>query len=370
MIRDEMTLRVTPGRVLTLAISALVPLAGCVVQPPMHGMISRQEQTAFRDAALGCLQDAACSDQPSLRMNALEALAEVAPVEGLPYIAMNIENEYAGASFAALMALGSMRSAELIERIRTRAEHPDPNVRIAALYALHQLGNRGRSGELSEYLLHHRDARVRANAALAIGRLAEPSSINLLRRALEREEKDLPKLQILEALAILGDKHATERLILIGHSSYPDQATLGLMFLANARSDAPKAESLYAFRLHSVEYPEARLQAARALGQLGGQEGLEIAIAHLWFKSPKKGRPNDPPEQQIARIRGLAALALKAIGSPRALFPLKAAFELEGQPAYVRVAIARAAIRIIDKNRRPPARREDSGGWITQRPSD
>ncbi len=329
----------------------LIPIAvsvvagwGCV-KPQLLGTLPPQEQGGFRVAALECLREAAFSDQPALRMNAIEALGEVAPEEGMAGIKLNVENEYAGVSFAALMTLGSLGRADCLELIRTRAEHYDPNVRIAALYALHRLGDRRRTGELSDYLLHNRDARVRANAALAIGRLEEPSSAKLLRGALKREPKSLAKFQLLEALAILGDKQATERLIFDGRSAYPDQATLALGFLANARS--PEAEDLFRDRLLAKDQPEVRMAAARGLGRLGLDDGLELAVAHLWFKSPKRSGPNDPPEQQIARVRGLAALALEAVGSPLALASLKDAFEVPGQAEYVRVAIARAAIRII-----------------------
>ncbi len=331
----------------------LLGVVGCI-QPPGRGLLVGEELTAFRAAAIKTLQEAAVGDDPPLCMNAIEALAEVAPREGLPFIAANIENDYPGASFAALMALGQMNNADYLDRIRTRAEDPNPHIRIAALYALHRLGDRKRTTELADFLLNHRDARVRANAALAIGRLGEPSSLRVLQRALRHEQKDLPRLQILEALAMMGDRDAIERLIFNGHSAYPDQAASAIMFLANARSQ--EAEDLFRYRLGNREHPEARLQAARGLGRLGDDSGFDIAMAYLWFNSPTTGQANDPPEQQIRRVRGLAALALESIGNPEALRSLKAAFELEGQQAYVRLAIARAALALMN---RAPERRED-----------
>lgn len=327
----------------------LFALPGCVA-PPGRGSITLEEQVGFRTSAIQVLKEAALCDEPALRMNAIEALGEVAPREGLPCIGLNIENGYAGVSFAAMMTLGSMGNADFIDRILTRAEHPDPNVRIAALYALHRLGDQRRTGELSDYMLNNRDARVRANAALAVGRLREPCSAKLLHRALKRERKDLPKMQITESLALLGDRHATEVLLYQGNSSYPDQATLALMLLGNATCH--EAEDLFRDRLCRADFPEVKLAAARGLGRLGYEDGLDVAIGHLWYRSPRKGWDNDPAEQQIARTRGLAALALEAIGSPEALKSLKAAFESEDQPLYVRLTIARAAIRIIDKQKK------------------
>jgi HEAT repeat protein len=320
------------------------------------------EQEQFRASAVKVLKDSAFNDEPVIRMHAIEAFQDVAPREGIPCIEANIENGYSGVSFASLMALGTIRNSEFIERIRIRAEDADTNVVIAALFALHRLGDQGRTGELSEYLLNHRDARVRANAAMAIGRLGEPKSVKLLQIALQQETKIAPKLQILEALANYENRHAIERLMAYAYDPRPDVSALALNFLANAGCE--KAEELFLYRLHSADYPEIKLQAARGLGRLGRDDGLDLALAYLRFNSPERNRANDPPEQQIARIRSLAALALEAIGSTQSLGPLKEAFSAAGQSADVRIAVARAAIRIIDQHgggaRISPAKRGDA----------
>ncbi len=336
---------------------------GCVQS--LRSTLPLEEEHQFRSAAVQLLKESAFSDEPVIRMHSIEALQEVASSDGLSCIEANIENGYAGVSFAALMALGSLRSAEFVERIRIRAEEPDPNVVIGALFALHRLGDQKRTSELSDYLLNHRDARVRANAALAIGRLEEPKSVKLLRIALEKEKKISPKLQILEALATYEDRHAIDRLIAYSYDPRPDVAALALQCLANANCD--RAEELFIYRLQSAQYPEARLQAARGLGRLGRDDGLDMALAYLRFNSPESGRSNDPPEQQIARVRALAALALEAIGSPQALGPLRDAFLTQGQATGVRLAIARAAITIINRRGRPPASYRDEASEESSR---
>jgi HEAT repeat protein len=325
--------------------AALGLSSGCVSS--LRGTLPEREQHSFRGAAMDFLKRSAFSNEPVLRMQAIEAFQEVAPREGLQYIEGNIENGYAGVSFAALMAVGTLREESVMDRIRTCSEDSDPSVKIAALYGLHRLGEQKRTGELSELLLKHRDARVRANAALAIGRLKVPGSARVLHMALKREQKDAVKMQILEALALLGDNDGIERLRFYGYSAVPDQSALALMLLANA--GASEAEELFRYRLDFADQPEIKLQAARGLGKLGHEDGLDLSLAYLFFKSPDRRRKNDPPEQQIARIRALAALALEAIGSPQALGALQRAFEQDGQPDLVRLAIARAAIAIIDR---------------------
>lgn len=330
-----------------LVVLLLTALGGGCAKP-IKATLPPDELPGLRQHAIRFLADAAESDDPVLRMQAIEAFQEVAPAEGEPVLIRNADNGYSGVCFSALMALGFIRDAKAAQVIRTRAEDSDANVRIAAIYAMHRLGDKQRTGELSEFLLNHPDARVRANAALAIGRLAEPQSARLLRTALRREHKDAVKMQILEALALLGDSHGIDRLRFFGHSAVPDQSALALMFLANARTH--DAEELFRYRLDVADHPEIKLQAARGLGRLGYDDGLDLALAYLSFNSPDSGRRNDPPEQQIVRIRALAALALEAIGSPEALAALKVAFESKDQPARVNVAVARALVRIIDES--------------------
>lgn len=335
--------------------------AGCVTTarqpepPPPPAALA-----AFRAAAIKVLEDAAFGDSPAGRIHAIEAFLDVAPDDGmaLQAIPLNIENAYAGASFAALMAAGQLRASDQLDKIRTRAEHADPHVRMAALYALHRLGDKRRTGELSQFLLKHRDARVRANAALILGRLGEPQHVKLLRMALDREKKDLTRLQLLESLAILGDAQAINRLAFQAHSARPQEAAVAIMMLANARCQ--DAEEVFLIRLHEEGMLEVRLQAARGLAELGRSDGMSLALSSLFFDSPKRGLANDPPEQQIDRVRGLAALALETMADPLSLTALREAFDVEGQSEYVRIAIARASIRTIDRCRATDGRRDAS----------
>jgi len=347
------------GYTALLAAVALVAFGtGC--QRPLREPLTLNDQAEFRAKAIEFLEEAAFGDQPAQRMQAIEAFKDVAPDEAMSrmIIPSNIESDSPAVSFAALMAAGEIGAMPLLDRIRTRAESPNPHVRMAALFALHRLGSTGRTGELSRLLLDHSDARVRANAALVIGRLGGRGHVKLLKLALGREQKTAVKLQILESLALLHDRYATERLMLDGYSEYPDQATVALMMLVNARCAA--AEDLFWTRLgKKADFPEVRLQAARGLALLGYNDGLDLALNYLFFRSPRHVVAQDPARQQIARVRGLAALALEAMAEPSSLGALRKAFEASDQSVYARIAIARAAIRTIDLGRAQPAEQDD-----------
>ena len=335
---------------LTIACAATVFSAfGC--NHTLRGNLAVNERQQFRNDAVMVLKDAALSDDPYLTSNAIEAISESSAGDAAPAIAQNLNTGNRAVTFAALVGLGTLRKGDMIEKYRAAAGDPDPNVRIAAIYALHRCGDSSRMNELGRLLTNEKHAGVRANAAFVLGRIGEPSAAKMLKAALAREQDELARRGMLEALATLKDRGGVNSLIAYGYSADPGQATAGLGALGNAR--CPEAQGLYLDRLNRAEAPEVRLQAARALGRIGykgydSSNMLELATAHLFYRTTQVKDPNEPADQQIRRVRALAALALEAIGSPEALKPLRAAFDAPGQSPYVRVAVARAAVGIID----------------------
>ena len=131
----------------------LLPQAGCV-QNSGVSVLPKADQASFRSDCLRFMEDCAFSHEPSLRMQAIEAFAHVAPKEGVQRkaIPLNIENKYSGIVFASLMATGEMEASQFEQLVRTRAESQDKNVRIAAIFALYRLGDRSRINELGQFL--------------------------------------------------------------------------------------------------------------------------------------------------------------------------------------------------------------------------
>ncbi len=344
---------VQPASAVWLLSGALL-CQGCVA--PTASVPTVSEQAGLRAMALKTIEEAAFGEKPALRIHALEAFAEAAPREGLACLAipLNVESLYHGTCFAALLAAG--RAAELgpldeklASDIRTRAESPNGNVRAAAIYGLHKMGDTSRTGDLAELVLHHKDPSVRANAALVLGKLGEPSSIKLLQTALRREEKTLPKLQILESLAMLGDDHAANRLMFEGRSEVAQQCEVALSLLANAGHGG--AEELFLYRFQTSPYPEIKLQAARGLARLGSRMGVEYARDVLRADHSSRSFSQSPAEQTNARLRVLAALVLEQVGEPDALADLRRILADPKQDASARIAVARATIRIIERAR-------------------
>lgn len=322
---------------------------GC--NAPLRGGLDVAERQQFRNEAVMVLKDAALSDDPYLTSNAIEAISESSASDAAVAIEKNLDTGNRAVTFAALVGLGTMRKTDMIDKYREAAGDPDPNVRIAAIYALHRCGDTSRMNELARLLTGDNQAAVRANAAFVLGRIGDESATRVLRAALAREKDELARRGMLEALATLKDRRSVNSLIAYGYSADPGQATAGLGALGNARCS--EAQGLFLDRLNRAEAPEVKLQAARGLGRIGyrgydASNMLNLATAHLFFRTPTVKDPNEPDDAQIRRVRALAALACEAIGSPESLKPLKAAFDAPGQNPYVRVAVARAAVGIID----------------------
>lgn len=330
---------------------ATILLASMGCTPSTRGGLGVNERQQFRNDAVMALKDAALSDDPYLTSNAIEAISESRAQDASIAIEKNLDTGNRAVTFAALMGLGTLRNKDMIEQYRAAAGDPDPNVRVAAIYALYRCGDPSKVGELGRLLTSDPQASVRANSAFVLGRMGQPGATKLLRSALAREKDELARRGILEALAILKDRRSVNSLIAYGYSADPGQATAGLGALGNARCS--EAEGLFLDRLNRAEAPEVRLQAARGLGRIGyrGYDAgamLDLATAHLFFRTTTVKDPAEPADVQIRRVRALAALALEAIGSPDALKPLREAFDAPGQNPYVRVAVARAALGIID----------------------
>ena len=319
-------------------------------QSSLRGGLSDAERVRFRSDALSVLTYAAECDDPVLTANAIEALGEAAPAEGTAVIAKNLDTGNRMVTFAALTALGTAGRTEQLERFRTAAGDADPSVRIGAIYAMHRCGDKSRTGELGALLTSDPKPMVRANAALVLGRMGEPGAARLLNAALSKEKDEITRRNMLEALVMLRDRKAMDTMMAYGYSAEAGQAVTGLMALANAR--CKEAEGIFVDRLNRAEAPEVRLLAARGLGRIGYQgmeaeQAFDLALAHLFFRTPKAKDPSEPGDVQIRRVRALAALALEALGRADALRSLRAAFDASGQSDYVRVAVGRAALSIL-----------------------
>ncbi|MCP4245595.1 MAG: HEAT repeat domain-containing protein [bacterium] len=322
-------------------------LAGCA--PATPGRFDVRQAETLEARALECLKRGVGYEPlASVRIASIESLQDEAPEVGLPWIRTGLTDEHPAVRFATCMALGMLGDEASREVFLRLLDDPDPSVQIAAVFALHRLGDQRYTGRLAAWLRHHPEPAVRRNAALALGRLGEPGAIPLLAGVIGSEDGGL-HAQALETMALLGNEEAIQQLTFVASSGIGPQEVLAINALALV-GDEELAET-FRYKLEHGDFLEVRLAAARGLGEIGSNEGLQVALRALRFNQPKRGIEHDPPENQIMRIRQMAALAAGAIGDPAALKPLGERLEDNADPR-IQVAAAKAILRIINRHKR------------------
>lgn len=317
-------------------------LAGCTGSsgPDLMGVQD------YRQKALECLKRGlGYAALPSVRIQSIESLETASPSEGVPWIRIALTDEHPAARFAACMALGTLKDKGSMQSMRKLLNDPDDSVRVAAIYALHRMGDTQHSALLADYLDQNHNLPAKRNAILAFGRLGEKGAIPLLARMVNNRDEGV-HAQALESLALLGHEDAMRQLAFEANSGTGPQQVFAINALALIRSE--KFVPVFKSAFKTGQFPEVKLAAARALGAMGSKEGLSEAMRMIDFSSPNtKVLKDDPAENQIMRMRQMAALALGDIGDPAALPRLTERMQDNVDPR-VQVAAARAILQIAN----------------------
>jgi HEAT repeat protein len=285
--------------------------------------------SALRDRATEELQKAYHGTDPFLRANAVEGMQMTLGADARVDILNALEDHTSIVCFAACMACGDLRLAEAGPKLQAIADGHDTHAEVAALYALHRLGNVRRSHRL-EALARAPDTGTRADVATVLGRLGEPSGMNIL-KVLKNDDDFAVRAAAWQAMWCLGDKEGLNNLVALTVSQHPDDQFIGLLGMAVPK-DRRVAGNLRG--LLTSDYAEVALAAARALGEVGMDDGYAVVMKYV-----------DSPD---ARVRALAAFALGAIGRSDA--QPKLAILLRDNDPHVRLAAAVAILRLKQPN--------------------
>jgi len=301
-------------------------------------LLAEHEDRAIREVL-----EAARSDDPQLRAQAMEAI-QPRPKRALPLTQIALEDENPAVRFAALVTIGDLRLAALGDNAARLQDDPDPSVRAAAMYAAHACGKDSNMNELPR-LLGSDDATVRANAAMVLGLMGDRSAIPMIREIAQRPmrrtspvRETLVRLQFAEALAMLGEEQEIEVIRAAMFSPEYEVRVLAVLMLGRLQ-DRSMTRAMIGFL---DETPiELKLAATQALAQMGVEAGRPVALAAATYDGAAVARQaeafirqnkdspyvptyrqmlGDPAAQQrIATLaRGQAAFALAELGGPDA----------------------------------------------------
>lgn len=308
-----------------------------------------EQQERLAQQADGFLRQALTMERPIDRVQGIEACAEVLPAdEAAALVTPALQDNHPAVRFAACMALGRLQRTETLPAVRALADDPDPRVQIGAYFAMERMNDSTYRRRWADALLNSKNVEVRRNAAMALGQLEDPEVAPLLLKAGSADDDDGVRLQAWESLVYLGNKDAVDRFVHDAFGSVGHRQPFALLALGHVEDDrvVPALRS----RLAIAPYPESRLAAARSLGMQGHAEGYDLAAAWLNWNRPDPRIIDDPPANQIARMRLMAAMALGDIGDLRAL-PLLERKMVGDDSDSVRLAAARSILLILNKNR-------------------
>ncbi|MFA5865835.1 MAG: HEAT repeat domain-containing protein [Phycisphaerae bacterium] len=279
------------------------------------------------------------AESPLLRSHALEALADSDQASAGKIILEGLNDNYWGVRFTACMAIMKLKYAPAKPLLVKAMNDPNLSVQAAAAGTLHVLGDQRFTSRLGQ-MLFDKNPIVRRNAATVLGRMGDPGAVKLLRSALRDDDISL-KLQVLEAMTLLGNSRAIRLMINYCRSVYDDECILAMLTLAQARSNEALDQITYVYETSSSQDRLGmRLVAARALAMMGDNRGRNVALSSLQYYTGRLG--------QAATIRTLAAMALGEMKDKTTLGALEQA--LSDQDPDVQIIAASAILKTVQTN--------------------
>ncbi len=272
---------------------------------------------------------------PQIRANAIEVAATTGQVLLMPRVHRLLADEAVPVRFLTILAVGDLEYGLAKNDIARLLEDPNPNIKIAAAYAMLKLG-RPEYYKLISNAVASTDQTVRANAALLLGKSGRQEGLRFLYWTLQREDSDDKViLQAAESIAMLHDHRIYPKLWTRLISAYADDRVIGIRAMGALATEQAKNALV---TMLDDPVPEVRLAAAEQLGKLGDPIGEE-EVLEVFQKDLTKGMDAQGQE----RIKTLAALAIGEIGTDKLtkyLPPL-----LQDPSKKVRLAAAKAALR-------------------------
>jgi len=149
----------------------------------------------------------ALSDRsPIVRITAIEVLPNCGEKSALSIIVKGLNDPNSEVRMRAAEALGILSSNGTIPKsLIGLLSDKDVLVRVAAAESLGLVGN-PRAVPALRHSLHDKSSLVRRYVAGAIGKIGDKQDVDLLKTTLNREQDDIARIGILEALYVLGEQ--------------------------------------------------------------------------------------------------------------------------------------------------------------------
>lgn len=303
-----------------VALTALTAAFGC--QAPGGPRLPREDESRIGARAQELLLRAARDEEPIVRSHAFEALVDVMPDQGRGEFRAALHESNELMRYAGCISVGVLRDRGALPEIRPLLQDRSPRVRLAAAFASYRCGGQSAARLLVSTLADHPDENLRSDAAYLIGKLGDPEALKRLKWAASNEKSGKVQVHIAAARAMLGDDEGVNDLI---NAIQGDTVSRLIALQTFIESPSRRATEALRYRLKDDrDYLQTRLLAARALGKLGDDSGLALALESLTHESADAN--------EVMSVRQNAALALGAMGQPQTLASLARLAESEADP--------------------------------------
>ena len=343
-----------------IAVIGALLLAGCgglywlgLAEPAAPVFTPSQAYIDARTAILQLAQDR----DPVTRANAVEALSTTLGAEAGEVYMQGSSDPLPVVRLASAMAIGDVKYAPALPTLRRmvqdnktepqRAE-PDKRVFCALIYALHSLGDDGKTGELAP-LLFDEQPEVRMDAAMAMGKMGAPSAIGPLNSVLSNEREEAVKIQLTESLAMLGDSRSAEVLEAFTKGYFLDLRLLAIA--AIGRTGSERAIRVLKELTAAREPARVRVKAAGELARLGFGDPAMLSYCLRAIREPAELLKESAQvsrraaDSDAGSLKLLAIIAMGWFGDEKVvndLHPL-----LRDQEGPIRVAAAASILRLL-----------------------
>ncbi len=328
-----------------MLLAATLLLSGCQSQAP-SGPATPTIQTGasvpkiapgpLRQQAIDVIKSAFAGQQTIGHLYAAEVVADTGLKEFTPELRMLLKSDSMPVRFAAAMALGDLKYLPAKAAIEEALNDPDQNVRMAAMYARTRLVPDGKYVKQIYEGLSSTDQSIRANAALILGKLRDPSALTALYWVMsDKESSQDTRTQAAHSIALIGDEKIYSTLWTLLINSFANYRILGIEAMG-ALNDS-RARSAVQTMLQD-ETLDVRLAAAEQLGVMKDPSGEEVVLQHL--RNPVGA--GEPLERERQNVR--AARAIGSIGT--AVLAEFLPQLMQNDSPIVRLAAAQSAIRL------------------------
>ncbi len=235
----------------------------------------------------------------SLRQAAAIALTKLKDPTSRSVLLKALRNEKPELVVAALQFLESFGTEDAADAVAALLSHPEARVRATAVSALGRLAAAKYLDRLTP-LLSDPEPRVRANVIEALAAAQDPALADKLRPLLHDPSMRVRLNAVLTLMAMLGISVGLEWLPFIRELAHGDQKARSAATYALARLPLDQSMDVLSELLNDPEL-SIRCQAAEALGHIGSGRAIPSLIEAL----------AGPPELRHAARRSLAAITQK-----------------------------------------------------------